>query len=71
MSKEKIQKILSKEADVGENGRIRGYAIYNINQRLGLYYNNDYNLLINSEVGKGTKVQIIIPTSLEKFEWGS
>lgn len=71
MSKEQIQKILSKEANVKENGRISGYAIYNINQRLALYYNNDYSLLINSEIGIGTNVQIIIPTEIERFEWGN
>jgi len=46
----------------------KGYAINNINQRLNLYYNGDYKLVIYSEVGKGTKVQIVIPTSIKKFE---
>lgn len=46
----------------------KGYAINNINQRLKLYYNENYKLDIYSEVGKGTKVQIVIPTSIKKFE---
>jgi two-component system, sensor histidine kinase YesM len=70
MSEDKIKKLLNssfKEDHVEEK---RGYAIYNINQRLALYYNNEYELVINSEIGKGTKVLLIIPTEIERFEWG-
>jgi len=40
-----------------------GYGIKNVINRLSIYYNNDYSLKIDSELGKGTKVSISVPTS--------
>jgi len=40
-----------------------GYGIKNVINRLSIYYNNNYSLKIDSEVGKGTKVSISIPTA--------
>lgn len=70
MTEEKIQKLLNVSLKSDSVEEKRGYAIYNINQRLALYYNNDYQLVIKSEIGKGTKILLIIPTEIEKFEWG-
>lgn len=42
-----------------------GYAIHNVRERLSLYYNDNYKLTINSEEGKGTKVEIVIPAQHE------
>ncbi|MBC8061794.1 MAG: sensor histidine kinase [Clostridiaceae bacterium] len=69
MSQEKIQELLNISSKVDHLEGKRGYAIYNINQRLNLCYNNDYELIIDSEMGKGTKILLIIPTEIEKFEW--
>ncbi|WP_162463187.1 sensor histidine kinase [Paenibacillus psychroresistens] len=38
-----------------------GYAIKNINKRLQLYFKDNYSLKFNSELGKGTLVEILIP----------
>jgi two-component system sensor histidine kinase YesM len=38
-----------------------GYAIKNINKRLGLYYKDNYQLKFTSELGKGTVVEILVP----------
>lgn len=70
MSEEKIRKLLDVSHIADQIEEKKGYAIYNISQRLALYYNNDYQLIINSDIGKGTKIQIIIPTEIKKFEWG-
>jgi two-component system sensor histidine kinase YesM len=70
MSEEKIHKLLDVSHKLDPVEEKKGYAIYNINQRLALYYNNDYQLIINSDIGKGTKIQIIIPTESKKIEWG-
>ena len=71
MSEEKLHKLLNISQNQDNVEEKRGYAIYNINQRLALYYNNNYELVINSEVGKGTKILLMIPTEIEKFEWGT
>ncbi len=38
-----------------------GFAIHNVKERLDLYYPGCYQLTINSQLGEGTQVQIVIP----------
>lgn len=60
MSEETINLLLSNK--FSEDKKFQGsYAIRNVNQRLALYYNNNYALNISSNLGKGTKVEIEIP----------
>lgn len=40
-----------------------GYAIFNIKERLKLYYRDGFNFNIHSAPGIGTKVEIVIPAS--------
>lgn len=49
--------------DKHNNSFQRGYAIGNVNQRLALYYNDDYKLNIVSSIGYGTKVILSIPVA--------
>lgn len=46
----------------------KGYAIGNVNQRLSLYYNDDYKLNIVSCINGGTKVILSIPISPHKID---
>ncbi len=39
----------------------QGYAISNVDQRLALYYDGDYEINITGLPGEGTRVEIIIP----------
>ncbi|HYE82086.1 MAG TPA: sensor histidine kinase [Clostridia bacterium] len=39
----------------------QGYAISNVDQRLALYYDGDYEIKITGSPGEGTKVEIMIP----------
>ncbi len=39
----------------------RGYGIYNVNERIKLYFGEDYGLHFTSESGRGTEVSILIP----------
>ena len=41
--------------------KTKGYGVRNVNQRIRLYYGEEYCLLIESEVGKGTRCTINIP----------
>jgi two-component system, sensor histidine kinase YesM len=60
MSEETINLLLSNK--FSEDKKFQSsYAIRNVNQRLALYYNNNYALNISSNLGKGTKVEIEIP----------
>lgn len=43
------------------NQRIGKYAIKNVKERLELKYQDNFHMTIESEVGKGTKVTLIIP----------
>ena len=55
------QKINEKKRDEKEN---RGYGIWNVNQRIKLYYGEQYGLQIDSIVDKGTSIYIKIPAEI-------
>ena len=44
----------------------KGYAVRNINERIGLQYGSGYGLTIQSEVGKGTTVSLRIGLGISK-----
>jgi two-component system sensor histidine kinase YesM len=43
----------------------RGFGVWNVNQRIKLFYGNEYGIEIESEKLKGTIVRICIPCDLE------
>ena len=43
-----------------------GYGIYNVQQRIQLYYGQEYGLTIESTIGQGTSVHIRIPARMEE-----
>ena len=53
MTKEQTSKILTSES--------KGYGVRNVNDRIKLYYGDQYPLLIKSEINVGTEVIITIP----------
>lgn len=53
MTKEQASKILTSES--------KGYGVRNVNERIKLYYGEQYPLLIKSEINVGTEVIITIP----------
>lgn len=63
MSKEEAARLLEEPAASVTNG---GYGIYNVQQRIRVYYGEKYGLQIASEVGKGTSVTIKIPKILHE-----
>jgi two-component system sensor histidine kinase YesM len=42
------------------------YGLYNVNQRIYLYYGNDYGLTIESSEISGTSIVIKLPVTMEK-----
>lgn len=46
--------------------KTKGYGVRNVNQRIRLYYGEEYCLKIESEEGKGTKCTINIPQVLQE-----
>ncbi len=62
MSQADIDMLLANvSAEAKSISKFKGYAIGNVSQRLALYYDNDFELNISSEIGKGTKVALTIP----------
>ena len=55
---EAVRRGLSKETDSGDGD---GFGLYNIQQRIKLYYGQEYGMEIDSQYGKGTRVEITIP----------
>ena len=43
------------------NYRSNGVGVYNVQQRLVLYYGKDYVIIFHSEKGKGTTASVVIP----------
>jgi len=64
MSKEKAAQLLRKPAASVTCG---GYGIYNVQQRIRVYYGNDYGLTINSKEGLGTTVIMRIPKDVSEL----
>lgn len=58
MTKDKISEILSKDTPSHSIG------IYNVNQRIKLYFGDEYGISFYSEPGKGTKAVILLPKEL-------
>jgi len=61
MSKDQIQEIWKQETDKYAKQRIGRYAIKNIKERLELKYGDNFKLEINSKIGVGTTVILILP----------
>lgn len=57
IEKEKLEKLLDCDLSITTSG----YGIKNINQRLRLYYGQEYGLTYSSSLGIGTKVTVRIP----------
>lgn len=60
ISKEKVEGILYADDDNGRH-KYNGIGLNNIHERLKIKYGSYYGLSIESEEGKGTKVDIILP----------
>lgn len=61
MDKEKIGKLLRGEITPESKGN--GVGVYNVDQRIKLYYGEEYGLLIGSELFEGTLVTLRLPFS--------
>lgn len=61
VEQEKIQAILD---GVGPSGKI--YALKNVNDRIRLKYGKGYGMSINSELGRGTAVEVRIARWMEE-----
>jgi sensor histidine kinase YesM len=61
MDKETIRLIMDTADKLNEKERFSGIGIRNVDQRLKLYYGNNYGLKIKSRPGTGTIVRIAIP----------
>lgn len=61
MSKDQVQEIWKQETDKYAKQRIGRYAIKNIKERLELKYGDNFKLEINSKIGVGTTVILILP----------
>ena len=44
--------------------KTRGYGVRNVNERIKLFYGEEYKLQIESEVGVGTRTTITIPKAV-------
>ncbi len=66
MTQEQVKEIFEKEEGKGYSSqRIGRYAIKNIIERLNLKYHHDFKLQIQSTVGVGTSVTIVLPARTE------
>ncbi|MDO5518173.1 MAG: sensor histidine kinase [Clostridium sp.] len=53
MEQDKIDTILTNKS--------KGYGVRNVNERIKLYYGEQYSLHVESEIGKGTSITVKIP----------
>ncbi|WP_242403770.1 sensor histidine kinase [Paenibacillus pini] len=60
--------VVQPESNINTDFNTNGYAISNIISRLQYYYNDNYQLRFDSQVGRGTQVELIIPAILADQE---
>ncbi len=69
MTKEQLDRIWEQDTDKAYSSqRIGRYAIHNVKERLRLKYGDQFKLEIESEIGKGTVVTLVIPSGGEEKE---
>ncbi len=66
MAPEQVDNLLTGKNYVRKRGS--GIGLKNVNQRIKLYFGDEYGLLISSEPDVGTKVSIHLPMKLEVDE---
>lgn len=72
MTQEQLKRIWEEDTSKVFSGqKIGRYAIKNVKERLELKYGSGFFLDIDSEVGKGTVVTLVIPADIEEEEYGS
>jgi two-component system sensor histidine kinase YesM len=55
---------LQKRIETPHQNSSKNIGLYNINQRIHLCYGAEYGILVQSTVGKGTKVSLILPLKI-------
>lgn len=60
MEQEKVDTILTTKS--------KGYGIYNVNERIKLFYGEEYSIHIESEIGVGTTMTIRLPKKYHKYK---
>ena len=60
MTEEQVESLLTGEAAV-HSSRGSGIGVKNVNERIRLYFGEDYGLTIDSEPDEGTTVTIHLP----------
>lgn len=63
MSQDVLDKLKDPQTDENATAARGGYGIKNVINRLLIYYGTDHVLTIQSELGSGTEINIILPTS--------
>lgn len=58
-----LEKLIDPNTDNGASANKGGYGIRNVINRLSLYYGEEYHLDIKSELGNGTKINIVLPVT--------
>jgi two-component system sensor histidine kinase YesM len=61
ISEERLQEILSDLKKPSETDKTHHIGLYNINQRLNLYFGSEYKIKINSKEGYFTQIELLIP----------
>ena len=67
MDKDTLEKLNQRMNDkIRENRETRGYGIWNVNQRIKMFYGEQYGITIESVFRYGTKISITIPAKVKK-----
>jgi two-component system sensor histidine kinase YesM len=58
MDEKLIEEVLVKQS--------KGYGLHNVHKRIKTFFGGDYGIFINSELGKGIEVRVLIPRYVNK-----
>ena len=68
MTQSELDQLLE-DIETRDIGRSKSIGLYNINQRMKLYYGEEYHISIFAKPGEGTLVSITIPAKKVQQQW--
>jgi two-component system sensor histidine kinase YesM len=61
MDEQKLRTFTSVDVPDDQTGKLKGYGIKNVNERIKIHYGDEFGVSISSKAGEGTIVNIMLP----------
>lgn len=70
ISEAKLNQIMSKTWSNSDTQHFNGIGLFNVQKRIQLMFGEDFGLQVESQIGKGTTVKLVLPLIVEDDHYG-